>query len=1674
MRDLTLSAAPPTERARCHQLLDVLEAEAGAVCGSASRIEAACDEMRHAGDPIADPSVTERLARLARIIGSRVATTSAPIVALLCETAATLPDPWPLLDPLLASNDPPVVSIALKTVGEAIRRTPALLDARIIDSFATHSDRENGPLAERPMLESIARILRLPPSEPDTIEELFVGGTGNHVRRMAARLLDLDSSRPSARLAIKVLGRELANWLAPYLAWTRASHLDLHYLACGPRSAILQALEAAEETCGARLLREIIGETGWTRLNFGLTVRRFHGVSVGGSFPLLLSPAEATLLDGVEGKERLFDRFLVVAYGGRTGNASSSKASSIARFRAYNLAHAELLAGFLDVTPLSAEKVRETVGKMDRVVEDFQLLFAASTDECPTLRSIYGELKKRIELELAAESSEPGRPLSAELTRLVEMFEDPQSLTDVRTLHGLKRYLHQRGLKLGMLLAESGHGANRTVTFTLATPEHPVQTAQAIEYVDFESEGGEGEAPPYAVQLVVDEFGRQLVHAEQQLPKIKIFCYGNEVHYFVAYRNHPAFVRIDYSPPGRGGMIDLAYFGVSKFELSSHPAIALPAVERFFRRLDFDVQIDNTHVHARYDKERAFDLADLCQKAASLFRIAPYLMDLDWVIGDLALSTTAKEEVAAAWADFFAEWGVLPCPLFLTSDRCGILAAIDAQPAGEREVRWNGSGPYRDRFRVTPEPNFWSHVAAALEARGIHPVVPVDGEGSVAQLLIESRVLEPLREACERGELVGEDDLRPDTPQRFERRHPAECLASVLQSGSETISRSARLAEVVSKLSRGLRFRTTGAINGYEVQYAALPLPGRTLGIYVLRDASSIFRLAIHGPGDSLYVRRANAAEVWSESWSVEAESLVALLRRANYPTPWVESPAGVEEEETAARIIDLFRHENPHAALPPLPGERVVAGTAASPGRVVGPARLGLANRHPADVDGAIIICPSMSPADGAFLARATGVVSTGGGALSHAGLLALQYGKPALIIPGSWEHSGDNYSLLAYRTLHYDERERSIGGYRVTERHHLRERDETLRDGDLVVLDADDGLLRILGQERDALALDDSLRQLAIASRQLAGAASDAEILVERGRRLRARHQLAKVLGRMADPIIARHAVTELLLRDLGGEAALSPAEQGQLLACLLGNPVSGKIALDAVHILTGTLARRLSADYEHALRLIPTSEFAWETLSLRLDVRTLSAVVAAAWELTAAVGLSIEWQALPEADLDLLTAGRLEELRQRLRDAATSADIARLRHMLDEIGRIDLLLGGGDPGSDRLYATVVANDLQVQRQVASRRILDASAGGIELRSAAGGKAANLAEVQRFGEGAMVPPWFVVTDHAFREALEAPVSDASRSLHVASVRSAVEQALARTDLTNAQKASLVQQAWAAAQLPPDLVEEVRAAARRLTASASDPEQDFIAVRSSATEEDLEAATRAGDFDTFLFVRGEDELIAHLRRAWSGLWSERALHNRAILGSGAYVGGGIIVQRMVNSHASGVLHTVNVAERRLREMVINAGLGLGEGIVSGSVAADRIVISKEGDLQHSELRFRYLTADKRERIVFNSRHGSGTAKVETLYHQRLRPALEYVEICELVRAADRLERAYGYPLDIEFAVEGTALFLLQVRPIPTPLTVWRETLDRWPLSVPNLSSLSGVDDRSLTQEEAP
>jgi pyruvate,water dikinase len=151
----------------------------------------------------------------------------------------------------------------------------------------------------------------------------------------------------------------------------------------------------------------------------------------------------------------------------------------------------------------------------------------------------------------------------------------------------------------------------------------------------------------------------------------------------------------------------------------------------------------------------------------------------------------------------------------------------------------------------------------------------------------------------------------------------------------------------------------------------------------------------------------------------------------------------------------------------------------------------------------------------------------------------------------------------------------------------------------------------------------------------------------------------------------------------------------------------------------------------------------------------------------------------------------------------------------------------------------------------------------------------------------------------------------------------------------------------------------------------------------------------------------------------------------------------------MVHSRVSGVVQTVNVAQDRPEETVIDVGLGLGEGVVSGRVEADHVVVRRAPG--EGALSFRYTAREKLTQVVFDARAGRGTRVAATRYHQRLRPALEYRELEELVQAAWRLEAYYRRPLNLEFALEGPTLWILQVRPVPHLEAVVEETRLREP-----------------------
>ena len=1685
----TLSEAPsPIDSSSGTSLsapLNAITIELEVAMGSVERVKTACARLRKQLASRPTPSDLEHLLQLLPLLKRRVGPIVKPLSDLFDEVALTADDPWPFLEGMLAARDRELVLRALKRLLYLTESGLFSVDLRVARFLAVLVEMGGSPLGEPEHLATVGKIIQYlslpsPQSSQDPLIALYLQEKDNNQRRMAARLLDLQGDPASADLAEQVLGQESYQFLSPYLAFTRATHLDILYLVPIPGAAppSLASLQRAEALCGNRLLREIIAEFGWASVNFGLDLRKQIKISIGKSFPFMVSPAEATLFKPVKEARPSGERWLFIAHGGLGGKGQETVRDDnpVSLFRLYNLAHAEVLAEILSLGPLTGEKIARILDLMDRIVSLFMALFSSHSDDCSSLSSKYKGLRERIVLELGKETQDT--QVSAELTRLVQMFEDPMSLDEIQSLHGLKRYLHQRGLDLGFSLVESSRATNRTVSLLTASPSRILRVNRGIRYVDFEPEHGPDEPTrlPYPVSSLVEGFARQILHGQEVLPDVKIFCYGNEVHYYFSFKNHPAFLRIDYSPPLKGGMIDLKYYGVSKNELDLHPNPALDVIEQFLNRIEYDVEVKDTRIHARYDKERALDLGDLCEKAETLFRLVPYLMEIDWVIGSLDLTADPRQAVAKAWTDFFARWGVLPINQLLTKDRQSILLKVEKGLKGDREIAWTGQEPYCDRCSAPLSADLFVKLQSVLSGLGLKAVTSCGDllEHEMGQIQLENLILRPLREAVTLGEIIEKDDGFQRAPgDHFKLVHEAERFAEIVASGKDGVAESASLARLIAPLEQALQFQTTGSVNGFTVQSALLPILGETLTLFVVRDPEDIICLAMFSRDKALCRRREAGSQEWHSNGSLDAPVFARILWMNHYMSPGMASMYNVGLER-AEGIRDLFRQVNPNQRSIPFHHENVLKGLKASPGRAVGRVLFGTEGRIPRDFKGAILVTPSLRPEDNAFLYNSSGIVSTGGGILSHAGLTAIQFRKPALIVSGEWHHRPAQSLMLIYRTFGYREEERVAHGCRISIHSDVHEREHTLQEGDLVVLDADEGSLQVLGQGRDVLAFHEDFQNFGEATRRLSRTTDRKKMLILRGRRLRSRHQIEKLFARLTTPMLACHVVRELVLSDHLSSDGGSQSEKAHLLSIILKNQAVGKVARDYLFWIFDDLKRRNNALMEETLRKVPTANQPCEVLSLRLRIRHLRQTLEGVFATLQDCGFeTIFIDDLRTDDVDPVAERRLRTLRESVaRDmeaAASSVKVDfRLRHLARQVERLDLVLATSPALQKpvaRIERRIVQEDKKARERLKRRRILTARDGGFELFPLIGWKAANLAEVERLGGRGLTPPWIVIADRTFQEVLDSVPGESAdvlkRTASGMTLRQAIESILRRDDIDDFQKSVNIRQLWEGMTLPDAFVEEVLTAYHKLNENApkntmeEDPFNPFVAVRSSSKEEDAEMAARAGEFDTFLFIRGEIPLLDHIKRAWSGLWTERAIHNRVVLGmTSEQPAGGVIIQRNAWSRVSGVLQTVNVAEGNLREMVINAALGLGEGVVSGIVAADQIVVNKEGIRAGEPLRFRYITRDKEEQVVFDKHTGLGTVLSHALYHQRLRPALEYVELYELVRIADQLEAAYGYPLDIEFGIEGTKLWILQARPVVTFLAALQETVENHPLTV--------------------
>ena len=202
------------------------------------------------------------------------------------------------------------------------------------------------------------------------------------------------------------------------------------------------------------------------------------------------------------------------------------------------------------------------------------------------------------------------------------------------------------------------------------------------------------------------------------------------------------------------------------------------------------------------------------------------------------------------------------------------------------------------------------------------------------------------------------------------------------------------------------------------------------------------------------------------------------------------------------------------------------------------------------------------------------------------------------------------------------------------------------------------------------------------------------------------------------------------------------------------------------------------------------------------------------------------------------------------------------------------------------------------------------------------------------------------------------------------------------------------------------------------------------VAVRSSATAEDLPDASFAGQQETYLNVQGIESVLNAVRNCYASLWGNRAVSYRFHQGyDQTSVSIAVVIQEMIESEKSGVLFTVNPVNKKENEMQINASFGLGESVVSGRVTDDSYIIDKSGKIAQVNI------GSKETQIIYGDKE---TVEVAVSSDKRKTRALNDREILELMKCGLEIEKHYRMPMDIEWAIKNDIVYILQARAITT------------------------------------
>jgi pyruvate,water dikinase len=304
-------------------------------------------------------------------------------------------------------------------------------------------------------------------------------------------------------------------------------------------------------------------------------------------------------------------------------------------------------------------------------------------------------------------------------------------------------------------------------------------------------------------------------------------------------------------------------------------------------------------------------------------------------------------------------------------------------------------------------------------------------------------------------------------------------------------------------------------------------------------------------------------------------------------------------------------------------------------------------------------------------------------------------------------------------------------------------------------------------------------------------------------------------------------------------------------------------------------------------------------------------------------------------------------------------------------------------------------------------------------------GGKGLNL--VKLFNERFNVPPGFILTTEAYKDFM-------NNSEHKEKLSKLISKDIQpKNVLSDSEK---IQNLILDSEIPIEIISEIKKAYTKINGHLEGYKR--FAVRSSATIEDSQMASFAGQADSYLFRESLEEILFSIKKCWASLYSPRSIlyitqlnkMGKNISLDQVYMA--IIIQEMIRSDISGVLFTANILNNDRDQILINSCWGLGEALANNIVIPDTIILDK-----NSSRVVRQIIGKKEKMAVPDIEH-SCTKITETRQHLRNDLCLTDDQIKNLHRCAVDIESLYEYPQDIEWAIKDDEIFILQTRPITT------------------------------------